>query len=142
VLFGKDPKASKLEVLNDIDGELIDFYRVLKRKQNNFLKGFEWLLVSRQIFEELKKVDPSCLSAEERAVRFFYLIKASINGKRDCFLSAAGRKPALNLERIILAADPYQFLLYDISVHKYVVDRALNLWFNVTVDSKKFRRSG
>jgi DNA adenine methylase len=100
VLFGKDPAASKTEVLNDIDGELINFYRIIQKKQNRFLKGFEWLLVSREIFKELQKVDPSCLSPEERAVRFFYLIKASINGKGDCFLSAPGKKPSLNLEAL------------------------------------------
>jgi DNA adenine methylase len=100
VLFGKPLEASRLEVLNDIDGELINFYRVLQRKQGRFLKGFEWLLASREIFQELRKVYPSCLSPEERAVRFFYLVKASINGKRDCFLSRAGRRPALNLERL------------------------------------------
>ena len=100
VLFGKDPKASRLEVLNDIDGELINFYRVLKRKAGKFLEGFEWLLVSREIFNELKKVDPSCLSPEERAVRFFYLVKGSINGKRGTFATSPGRRPCVNLEKL------------------------------------------
>ena len=100
VLFGKPMEISRAEVLNDIDGELINFYRVVKRKSGAFLKGFEWLLVSREIFNQLKDVDPSCLAPEERAVRFFYLMRASILGKRYSFYSCAARRPNLNLDRL------------------------------------------
>lgn len=74
VLFGKKP--SPVEVLNDIDGELINFFQVLKHQPEELIKSFEWELVSRAEFERLAQLDPSTLSALERAHRFYYIIMA------------------------------------------------------------------
>jgi DNA adenine methylase len=79
VLFGKQP--SPVEVLNDIDGELINFFRVLKHRPEELIKSFEWELVSRAEFERLAQLDPSTLSELERAHRFYYIIMAGWGGE-------------------------------------------------------------
>ncbi len=79
VLFAKPP--SEVEVYNDIYGELVNFFRVVKTKPQEFLESFKWDLVSRQIFNELKATDPTTLSDVERAHRFFYLIMAGWGGE-------------------------------------------------------------
>lgn len=79
VLFAKPP--SDVEVYNDIYGELVNFFRVIKNKPKEFLESFKWDLVSRQIFNELKATDPTTLSDVERAHRFFYLIMAGWGGE-------------------------------------------------------------
>lgn len=43
VLFGKEP--SSVEVLNDIDGELINFYRIVKCCHHELLLELQWDLV-------------------------------------------------------------------------------------------------
>lgn len=49
VLFAKPP--SKVEIINDIDGDLINFFRVVKSNPEEFIQSFNWDLVSRSEFE-------------------------------------------------------------------------------------------
>lgn len=81
VLFGKPP--SSVEVLNDIDQELINFFRVLKHRPKELLSSFDWELVSRAEFERLANLDLSTLNDLERAHRFYYLIMAGWGGELD-----------------------------------------------------------
>jgi DNA adenine methylase len=79
VLFGKPP--SDVEVLNDIDQDLITFFRVIKEQPAEFIASFEWELVSRAEFERLANLDTSKLTDIQRAHRFYYLIMASWGGE-------------------------------------------------------------
>lgn len=79
VLFGKAP--SKVEILNDIDLDLINFFRVVKERPQELLTSFEWELVSRAEFERLAKCDPDKLDEIQRAHRFYYLIMAGWGGE-------------------------------------------------------------
>lgn len=79
VLFGKSP--SDVEILNDIDNDLINFFRVLKEKPQELIASFEWELVSRAEFEYLAKLDSTQLSDIQRAHRFYYLIMAGWGGE-------------------------------------------------------------
>lgn len=79
VLFSKAP--SKVEVLNDIDGELVNFFRVVRDRPRELIRRFEWCLVSREEFDWLCIQNPDGLSELERAYRFFYLIMASWGGE-------------------------------------------------------------
>ncbi|MCA9997059.1 MAG: DNA adenine methylase [Anaerolineales bacterium] len=79
VLFGKQP--SEVEVINDIDQELITFFRVVKDKPDELIKSFEWELVSRAEFERLASLNTNQLSDVQRAHRFFYIIMAGWGGE-------------------------------------------------------------
>src|SRR5579883_2801958 len=79
VLFGKPP--SPVEVLNDIDQELITFFRVVKEKPEALIASFEWELVARAEFERLAQLDPTQLTDVQRAHRFYYLIMAGWGGE-------------------------------------------------------------
>ncbi len=96
----KDPAS--VEVLNDIDGELVNMYRVIKHHLDEFLKEFRWSLTSRQMFEWLKLTSPETLTDIQRASRFFYLQKLAFGGKPvgRTFGTSAMRPPRLNLLRI------------------------------------------
>ena len=56
VLFGKPP--SDVEILNDIDQELINFFRVVKYQPQAFVSSFDLELVSRAEFKRLAVLDP------------------------------------------------------------------------------------
>jgi DNA adenine methylase len=79
VLFGKPP--SDVEVINDLDQELVTFFRVVKEKPEELIASFEWELVARAEFERLANLDPSQLSDVQRAHRFYYLIMAGWGGE-------------------------------------------------------------
>jgi DNA adenine methylase len=79
VLFGKPP--SDVEILNDIDHDLVNFFRVVKEKPEELINSFEWELVSRAEFERLASLEPSQLSDVARAHRFYYLIMAGWGGE-------------------------------------------------------------
>lgn len=78
VLFAKPP--SKVEILNDIDQDLVTFFRVVKEKPEELIASFEWELVSGAEFERLADLDCSQLSDIQRAHRFYYLIMAGWGG--------------------------------------------------------------
>lgn len=79
VLFGKP--LSQVEILNDIDQELITFFRVIKSEPEKLIASFEWELASRAEFERLAGLQSHELSDIERAHRFYYLIMAGWGGE-------------------------------------------------------------
>ena len=79
VLFGKP--ASEVEVFNDIDQELINFFRVVKQNPNALINSFEFELVSRAEFELQASLTPNALTEVQRAHRFYYLIMAGWGGE-------------------------------------------------------------
>lgn len=70
VLFTKQP--SKVEVINDADGELITFWRVVQNHLEEFLRYYKWALISRRLFELENMKNPETLTDIQRAVRYFY----------------------------------------------------------------------
>ncbi|GLB24199.1 DNA methyltransferase [Lacrimispora xylanolytica] len=81
VLFSRD-KHAPMEVFNDVNGELINLYRVVKYHPEALQKELEWLLMSReQFFDELNR-NTRGLTDIQRAARFFCIIKESFGA--DC----------------------------------------------------------
>lgn len=79
VLFRKEP--SKVEVINDINGDLITLYRVIQNHLEEFVRYFKWALVSRDEWDRLQLVDESTLTDIQRAARFYYLVKNAFGAK-------------------------------------------------------------
>ncbi len=100
LFFMKEP--AKTEVINDINGELINLYRVTQHHLEEFHRQFKHALVSRQIFEWLKMTHPETLTDIQRAARFFYLQKCAFGAKvkSQTFGTAPSTPPKMNLLRI------------------------------------------
>lgn len=98
--FMKAP--TEVEVLNDINGELVNLYRVVQHHLEEFVRQFKWALTSRQVFKWLQAQPPESLTDIQRAARFFYLQKNAFGGKVEgqTFGIAATAPPRLNLLRI------------------------------------------
>jgi DNA adenine methylase len=79
VFFRKPP--SKVEVLNDLDGEIVNLYRVCQSHPEELMRCLRYHLISRQWFELIKRADPSSLTDIQRASRFFYLQRAGFGGR-------------------------------------------------------------
>ncbi|MES2221679.1 MAG: DNA adenine methylase [Acidobacteriota bacterium] len=79
IFFQKQP--SKVEVLNDLDGELVNFYRVCQSHHEELIRYMRFLVVSREWFTRLQHTPPSSLTDIQRAARYFYLQKNSFGGR-------------------------------------------------------------
>lgn len=122
VLFQKDP--SKSEIINDLDRELVTFYRVIKHHPEEFHRQFKFCLSSRDEFERLQKVEPSTLTDVQRAARYFHLQKASFGGKivGQTFGTSTTDSPRLNL----------------FTIEQTITEAWQRLW-NVTIEALDFR---
>lgn len=100
MLFAKAP--SKCEVINDINGELVNLYRVVQNHLAEFVRQFEFALASRQIYEWEQMKRPETLTDIQRAARFFYLQRTSFGGKvtGQTLGVSATSAPRINILRI------------------------------------------
>ena len=80
-VFLRRTQIPKAEVINDINGELVNLYRIVRRYPNTLYKETEFLFASRQEFERLLKTPPETLTDIERATRFLYLQSVAFGGK-------------------------------------------------------------
>ena len=101
VFFQKEP--SKYEIINDLDSELVAFYRVLQNHLEEFLRQFRWLISSREWFEDYKRQsDAGGLTDIQRAARFYYVQRHAFAGRprNPSFGSNPLNHPRINLLRM------------------------------------------
>jgi len=100
VFFHKEP--SKVEVLNDLDGEIVNFFRVCQSHHEELLRYFRYVLVSRRWFDLLKSQDPATLTDVQRAARYLYLLKGSFASLvcRPNYHWHVVQPPGFNLKRL------------------------------------------
>jgi DNA adenine methylase len=98
--FLKD--QAKVEVLNDVNSDLVNLYRVVKHHLDEFCRQFRWALTSREMYKWLQDTPVETLTDIQRAARFFYLQKNAFGGKvsGQTFGTATTSPPRLNLLRL------------------------------------------
>lgn len=100
IFFAKEP--SKCEVLNDLNNDVANLYRVVNHHLEEFIRHFKWSLTSSKMFEweKLKRIET--LTDIQRAARFYYLQKLAFGARADKPVYGRSRKrpPGLNLLRI------------------------------------------
>ncbi len=94
--------ATKVEVLNDINADIINLYRVVKCHLEEFLRQFKWALTSRQMFEWTKATPVEPLTDIQRAARFLYVQKLAFGGKvtGQTFGISPSSPPRFNILRL------------------------------------------
>lgn len=100
-LFFLKPHPSKVEVLNDINGELVNLYRVVQHHLEEFVRQFKWAITSRQIFKWMQDAPLEPMTDIQRAARFYYLQQHAFGGRvSGQTFGTATTGPAINLCRI------------------------------------------
>lgn len=97
------PNPAPVEVLNDINGELVNLYRCVRHHLDEFVRQFRWALNSRAEWLREQRVRPDTLTDIQRAARFYFLQKLAFGGKvvgQNFGYVASGSGPRLNLLRI------------------------------------------
>lgn len=94
-------QPAEVEVINDINGDVINLYRVVQHHLEEFVRQFKWALSSRQVFKWLQDTPPETLTDVQRAARFFYLQHHAFGGKvQGQNWGTATTAPPVNLLRI------------------------------------------
>lgn len=92
---------AEVEVINDVNGELVNLYRVVKHHLEEFVRQFKWALSSRDVFRWTQETRPETLTDVQRAARFFYLQHHAFGGKVDGQTwGTATTAPPVNLLRL------------------------------------------
>ena len=99
LFFLKTP--AKVEVLNDINGELVTLYRCVQHHLEEFVRQFKWALASREMFKWAQQTPPAVLTDIQRAARFYYLQHQAFGGRvSGQSWGTATTAPPVNLLRI------------------------------------------
>ena len=100
VLFHKEP--SRVEVLNDIDGEVVNFFRVCQSHHQELLRYLRFVVIGRKVFAQLKSTSPESLTDIQRAARYFYLLKNSFAGlvRNPNYHYCVTQPPSFNVTKI------------------------------------------
>jgi DNA adenine methylase len=100
VFFRKE--RSEVEVLNDLDGEIVNFYRICQQHYEELIRYCHFLIVSREWHALLKATAPKTLTDIQRAARFMYLLKNSYAGlvRNLNFKVNVVQPTSFNLERL------------------------------------------
>ena len=97
LFFLKPP--SDVEVLNDINGDLINLYRVVKHHLEELYKQFKWVLTSRENWDWMQMTPVETLTDVQRAARFLYLQKLAFGARVEgrTFGTATTARPKFNI---------------------------------------------
>jgi DNA adenine methylase len=136
LFFMKPPARS--EVLNDLNGDIINLYRVVQHHPDELYRQFRWTLSSRQHWQQLSATPVAVLTDVQRAARFIYLQKQAFGGKvtGQTFGVDVSRGPrfnAFNIEQSLsdahfrLAGTTIEHLDWLKCMHKY--DRPETLFY-------------
>lgn len=80
-VFFRRRVAPPKEVINDLNGDVVTFFRILQRHYTAFMDELRFRFTSRAEFERLMAVDPATCTDLERAARFLYLQRTVFGGK-------------------------------------------------------------
>jgi DNA adenine methylase len=135
ILFGKSEdhkvwqvskKHKYREVLNDINGELINFWRHVKYHPDAFKTEVEQFMASRELFTEFLNMKPR--TDFERAMVFYYKLACSFGSLSKTFAVRGHRSmlPIRNGDKLQQAADR----LKDVVIEKLSFDAVINKYDN------------
>lgn len=101
LLFSKEP--SDIEVFNDFDSNLMNFWRVVQENPIRFIESFDWILVSREIFNQYKEIYKKGIYKDEihQAHIFYYLVQSGFGADMKYPSFGTGRdRNRLRIENI------------------------------------------
>ncbi len=88
-IFLRRPNRPRSEILNDINGEIVNTFRIARDHPDALAAQFDPCLASREIFARLLATPPESLTDIRRAARWVYLQRLSYGGK-PAHLAAPG----------------------------------------------------
>lgn len=81
-VFFRRRSKPKSELLNDINHEIVNLFRIMRDHPDELMRQFDWALSSRREFMQLLEVPPETLTDVRRAARFAYLQRLTFGGRK------------------------------------------------------------
>ncbi|HFO4339324.1 TPA: DNA adenine methylase [Escherichia coli] len=135
LFFMKKPSCA--EIINDINSDIVNLYRVVKHHQEEFFRHFQWMPASREMWNELINQRTEYMTDIQRAVRFFFIQKYGYAGRVDSrsfgVKTDAGRLIAESMARLLqeardrLARATIEHLDWEACIARY--DRPTTLFY-------------
>ncbi len=104
VLFAKNPKTSQAEFVNDLYGELSNFFRCVREKPLELIEKLRFRLISHEDYKREHDLSKNQDKDEvSRAATFFWLNKVTFGGKMELhsgFSRRSSRPPTFNFDKI------------------------------------------
>lgn len=92
VFYSKEP--AKIEVVNDINGDLVNLHRMIRTRPQSLAMYLENMLISRELFDDIRFSRLKPRNNIERAAHYYYLIMQSFGAKGVSFaMNAKSRRP-------------------------------------------------
>ena len=93
---------SRIEVLNDLDGDIVNFLRICREHPQELVRALEYLVPSRALFAQFAAQPIHLLTDVQRAARFLYLQKNAFGGRvhHRSFRYGVAKRPNYNPERL------------------------------------------
>jgi len=90
------------EAINDVSGDVANFFRVLQEHYPYFIDMLRWRVSSRSEFERLRALPGDRLTDLQRAARFLYLQKLAFGGKVEgrAFGVSAAQSARFNIGKL------------------------------------------
>ncbi len=82
-VFFRRTRRPSAEIINDIDGEIVNLFRAVREHPDELQRQFGSVLAARQEFERQLAVPPETLTDIQRAARFLYLQRLRFAGRPD-----------------------------------------------------------
>ena len=108
-VFLRRARRPSAEVINDINGDVANLFRVVREHPDELARQFRWAVATRRDFRRLIETPPETLTDVQRAARFAYLQRLRFAGKPgDASINFGPRYPgrlrAEQMRRLIGAA--------------------------------------
>jgi len=105
VLYAKElPKRAKYrEVVNDFNSDLINLHRCIRNHPVSLQLYINQLLISRKIFDDIKKGKLKPRNNIEKGAFFFYKLQMSFGSKGDNFAMACKSRKPKNIYKSFMA---------------------------------------
>lgn len=118
LFFAKEP--AQTEVLNDLNGDLVNLYRVVQHHLEEFVRQFKWALTSREVYKWQQITQPETLTDIQRAARFYYLQNLGFGGKvtGQTYGTVTTGKRGLNLLRLEESLSAVHLRLHQVQVER------------------------
>lgn len=125
VFFRKE--RSPVEVINDLDGELVNFYRVCQNHYQELIRTLNFTLLSRLWYSLLVKTPPDVLTDIQRAARYFIIQKCSFGGMvaRHNFAVHITHPPSFSPKRIPEMISKSYKRLQDVQIENLPFEQAI-----------------
>ncbi len=101
-MFFARTERAKIECVNDLNGEIANFFRVVREQADEFCERLPLYPHSRDDFNYLKGLDVEALSPLDRALRFYIVQTGSFSGGGATFANhgATRKHPSVRYETL------------------------------------------